>query len=75
MRREEGGGAGRDSERVGCLGATSGGGFFVFLLLAQEHAKKGGGHTRKRVDMCGDPWKDKGTASLRFVYTPVFIAS
>jgi len=43
MRREEGRGAGRDSERVGCLGATSGGGFFVFLLLAQEHAKKGGG--------------------------------
>jgi len=46
MRREEGGGAGRESERVGCLGATSGGGL-CFLLLAREYAKKGGAYAEE----------------------------
>ena len=37
---------------------------FVFLLLTREYAKGKGGHTRKRMDMCGNPWKDRRTASL-----------
>ena len=28
------------------------------------HIKKERGHTRKRVDMCGDPWENRKTASL-----------
>ena len=30
-------------------------GVIVILLLAWENVKRKGGHTRKRVDMCGDP--------------------
>jgi len=42
MRREEGGGAGRESERAVCLGATSGGGL-CFSFVSPGVRKKGGG--------------------------------
>lgn len=53
--------AGREGEelegRVGELDARGlrTVGYFVFLLLAWEYAIRKGGHTRKRVGMCGDP--------------------
>jgi len=36
----------------------------IFLLLAREQAKWNGRQTRKRVDIGGDPWKDRRTTSL-----------
>ena len=36
--------------------------FFVFLLLAREYTKREG-RRPKRIDMCGDPWKDRRMTS------------
>ena len=45
-------------------------GVFVLLLLVRECAKVKGGHTAKRGDICGDPWKNRRTTSLWPKYTP-----
>ena len=37
-------------------------GVFVFPLSAREVR-----HVRERMDTCGDPWKDRGTASMSLV--------
>lgn len=62
--------AGRESERVGCLGATNSKNLY-FSFVSPGVRKGKGGRTR----MWSDLWKERRTASLWFVYAPVFIAS
>jgi len=57
-----------DAQRIRAAGV------FGSLLLARECAKGKRRHTRKRMDMCGDPWRDR-KATLWFIYTPVLIVS
>jgi len=44
---------------------------FVSPLFAPEYARGKGGHGAMRMDICGDPWKDMRTTSLRLLYAPV----
>jgi len=46
MRREEGGGAGRESERVRCLGTTTGGGL-CFSFVSPGVRKRGGAYAEE----------------------------
>ena len=40
-------------------------GVIFILLLAWEYVKRERGtHTRKSVDICGEPWENRKTASL-----------
>jgi len=51
----EGGRTGRESERVGCPGATNSGNL-SFIFLARRCVEGRGRHTGERMDMCGDLW-------------------